>query len=85
MDKDKKLTGQSEEGSFSTKLAILFEFTTALKENLNSLDSKPIIWASQSTTKNCPILCEFSPSFLTHAHLKLHGRILVLMKKYVLF
>lgn len=32
MAKDKKLTGQSEEGSFSIKLAILFEFTSALKE-----------------------------------------------------
>lgn len=36
MDKDEILTGQSEESRFSTKQAILFEFTSALRENSNS-------------------------------------------------
>lgn len=56
MDKDEILTGQSEEGSFSTKQAILFEFTSALRENSNSAwISNPLygLQKVQSNTVRC--------------------------------
>lgn len=72
MNKDEILTSQSEEGNFSTKQAILFEFTSALRENSNSAwISKPFIWASKSTIKYgsmCPycvaLFQDFQPTLI---------------------